>query len=107
MTDRVTIRPAGPSDGPSLHRLAALDSTSFADGPALVAEVDGELWASLPLIEAPPFADPFRPTEDLVALLEVRAAQLAAQPGEALRPRRGLTVRWPPRGWPRLGAVRS
>jgi hypothetical protein len=42
----------------------------------LVAEVDGELCAALPLDGGEAFADPFRPTGELVSLLEMRAVQL-------------------------------
>jgi hypothetical protein len=73
----VVIRRTTHDDGPALTALAALDGTVPPFGPALVAEVAGSPRAVLPLDGSPPFADPFRRTEELVALLELRAAQLA------------------------------
>ncbi|MEA2458042.1 MAG: hypothetical protein QOC95_1014 [Thermoleophilaceae bacterium] len=72
----VVIRTATPADGPSLAALSALDGAAAPIGPALVAEVAGAPRAVLPLDGSRPFGDPFRPTEELVALLELRAAQL-------------------------------
>nr|MDQ4041999.1 hypothetical protein [Actinomycetota bacterium] len=71
--ESVTIRRSRPSDEARLRRVAALDSRPAPAGPALVAEVDGEIVAAVPLDGGPPVADPFRPTADLVALLELRA----------------------------------
>src|SRR5581483_12038246 len=56
---RVTLRYAGAADAPRLARLAALDSAVAPRGPALVAEVDGQLRAALPLDGGRPIADPF------------------------------------------------
>ena len=72
----VTVRFATPHDGPALEHLAALDSGPAPTGAALVAEVDGELLAALPLGDGKALADPFQPTTELVRLLELRAAQL-------------------------------
>jgi hypothetical protein len=83
----VTMRLASPEDARALDRLAQLDSGALPAGPALVAEVDGELVAALPLGSGRPLADPFRPTAELVGLLELRAAQLN---GDGRRPRRRL-----------------
>jgi hypothetical protein len=85
VTPPVTIRPAEAQDAAALSRLAALDSTSPPRG-ALLAEVDGELWAALPLGGGPPIGDPFRRSADLVRLLELRASQLAG--GDGRRPRK-------------------
>jgi hypothetical protein len=43
----LTLRCAYESDAPALRWLAALDSQRVPDGPLLVAEVDGELWAAV------------------------------------------------------------
>ena len=72
----LTIRPSGPQDERAIARLAELDGQPMVDGPYLVAEVEGGLRAALPLARGPVVADPFRPTEGLVRLLELRAAQL-------------------------------
>jgi hypothetical protein len=72
----VTVRFATPHDARALQHLAALDSGTAPVGAALVAEVDGELLAALPLGDGRALADPSRPTAELVRLLELRAAQL-------------------------------
>jgi hypothetical protein len=72
-----TIRFSYPDDETALRRLAALDSQSVLGAPALVAEVGGELWAAVSLGGEPrAIADPFRPTTELVALLQERAQRL-------------------------------
>lgn len=74
----LSIRLSGDQDALELGRLARLDSTLHDGGPALLAVVDGAIWAAKPLAGGPAIADPFRPTADLVALLELRLAQLGA-----------------------------
>ncbi|MDQ4041289.1 MAG: hypothetical protein M3141_06020 [Actinomycetota bacterium] len=76
MQDQVTIRMAGAADAPALHALEELDSRRLADGDVLVAEVEGEVRAALPMDGGDAVADPFRPTAQLVELLGVHAAQL-------------------------------
>jgi hypothetical protein len=80
----LTVRHAVASDLSELARLAALDSASPPRGPALVAEADSRMLAALPLGSGRPIADPFEPTAEVVALLQLRAEQL--REGE----RRGL-----------------
>jgi hypothetical protein len=72
----VTVRHATASDERQLARLAALDSSHPLTGSALVAESDARIVAALPLGSGRPIADPFEPTAELLALLELRAAQL-------------------------------
>jgi hypothetical protein len=82
MTD-ITVRRAVTADYGDLERLAALDSTRPPRGPALVAEADSRMIAALPLgsgrsiVAGRPIADPFERTAEVVALLELRARQLA------------------------------
>jgi hypothetical protein len=92
------IRRTTAGDVDALRRLAALDSKRPIEGDALVAEVDGELLAAVSLTGDEAVADPFRRTADLVAMLEMRADQLAA-PVKARRslrarvlPQRGATA---------------
>jgi hypothetical protein len=75
MTD-ISIRRSVASDHSELTRLAALDSASPPRGPALIAEADSRMLAALPLGSGRPIADPFEPTAEAVALLQLRAAQL-------------------------------
>ena len=78
MIDGVNVRMMRPEDRAGLTRLAALDSGPIPFGAWLVAEVEGELWAALPLAGGRALADPFRPTGDLVELLQMRVAQMHA-----------------------------
>ncbi len=72
-----TIRRARVDDGLALGRLAQLDSGLYDGGPALLAESGGELLAAVPLGGGRSLADPFRPTAEVVAVLQLRAAQIA------------------------------
>ncbi len=91
----VSIRRAGPHDAPALHRLGALDSTAPLRGEVLMAEVDGEALAALPLDDGSVLADPFARTAELVALLEVRRQQLGGVEPPRRRAMRRL-LRWVP-----------
>jgi hypothetical protein len=82
MTD-ITVRRSVPGDRGELERLAALDSARPPTGPALVAVAGSRMLAALPLGAGRPIADPFEPTSGVVALLELRAKQIA---GTAERP---------------------
>ncbi len=88
--ERVTVRHARAEDAGTLERLAALDSAHAPGGPLLVAESEARIVAALPLGSGRPIADPFEPTAEVLALLELRATQLR---GEGRQPRRGLGER--------------
>ena len=81
----ITVRTATAADLSSLNRLAALDSASPPRGPTLVAEADSRMLAALPLGSGRPIADPFEPTVEIVALLQLRAEQLRADDGRRSR----------------------
>jgi hypothetical protein len=85
----ITVRHAVSADHTELARLAALDSASPPRGSMLVAEADSRMLAALPIGSGRPIADPFEPTTEAVALLELRARQLAERQGE----RRGVVDR--------------
>jgi hypothetical protein len=82
----VIIRRMQPSDGQALGRLAARDSTGVPSGALLVAEVNGELRAAVPLDAGRPVADPFHRTAEIVRLLELRRAQIARVERQGRRP---------------------
>ena len=84
----VLIRAARGSDGAALERLAALDSAEVPAGSLLVAEADGRVVAAIASSTGEAIADPFLPTADVVALLQLRAAGTSAPRG-----RRGITAR--------------
>jgi hypothetical protein len=87
----VLIRAARGSDGRAIARLAALDSAAVPAGDLLVAEADGQLVAARSLTTGAAVADPFRPTADVLALLELRAAAIASRaPRRSLADRLGL-----------------
>jgi hypothetical protein len=79
----VTVRRSTSGDQAELMRLAALDSASPPRGPALIAEADSRMLAALPLGSGRSIADPFEPTAELVALLQLRKSQIAAAQAEA------------------------
>jgi hypothetical protein len=72
----VTLRLDVVGDASRLHQLAALSERPLVPGPFVVAEVDGDLVAALPVAGGAPFADPFARTAHLRPLLELRAAQI-------------------------------
>ncbi len=74
----VLIRAARGSDGAALGRLAELDSARVPAGELIVAETDGTLVAAHSPDARKSIADPFRPTADVVRLLEVRGAMMRA-----------------------------
>jgi hypothetical protein len=75
--DGVTIRRSAPGDGPAISRLGRLEDRRPARGPYVLAERGGEIFAAVPLSGGAPLADPFMRTADVVAMLELRARQLA------------------------------
>lgn len=79
----VTIRRATRADARAIERVAQLDSRRAPGGDVLVAEVDGEVIAAKPVGGGETVADPFRSTAEVVHLLELRAAQLHPDGGEA------------------------
>ena len=83
---RLVLRRSSAEDEQSLARLARLDSAPRPRGDMLVAEVDGAIVAAVPFDGGPAIADPFRPTADVVAILQARAELLAGRT-HAPRPR--------------------
>ena len=99
----VLIRSSRPEDEAALIRLAQLEGRPRLHRfRILVAEVQGEVLAALPLGGGEPIADPFRPTASLVEILKVRAAQLDRT--QEPEPRRGFRALL---GYPRALRRRS
>ncbi len=88
----VVIRWAAQADRGALADLATLDSAAPLSGEALVAIVDGELWAAVSVEDGRAVADPFRPSAPAAELLRVRASHLrtALERGGAARRLAGL-----------------
>ena len=63
---------------PPWPAFASLDSGIAPTGASLGAELDGRLVAAVSIDGSTAVADPFAPTADVRALLELRAAQLRA-----------------------------
>jgi hypothetical protein len=82
----VTLRLAPPQDGGALERLAQLDSSRVPREPELVAEVGGQLRATLSLSDGAVVANPFHQATAVVTLLRARAAQLCGQQAESRTP---------------------
>ncbi len=74
----IAIRSARPDDVLVIRRLAQLVDRAVPAGPMLVAESDGAVVAALSTATGDIVSDPFRTTGDLVALLQLRSAQLHA-----------------------------
>jgi hypothetical protein len=72
----VSIRRLAGADADALARLAELDTHGLPPEPLLGAEVDGRLVAAVSLADGRVLSDPFLPTTEIRALLELRAAQL-------------------------------
>jgi hypothetical protein len=89
----VSVRRSVSGDESALARLASLDSASPPRGPALIAEADSRMLAALPLGSGRAIADPFEPTAELVALLELRRDQIASAQNAPRRPGRLRALR--------------
>jgi hypothetical protein len=74
---KVVIRPARATDAHALTQLAEASERRFPSGLVLVAEVDAEVVAALP-VDGHVLTDLWRPTGDVVQLLELRSEQLRA-----------------------------
>jgi hypothetical protein len=74
MTTPITIRHSNDSDARALRRLAELDSARPMEGPALIAESGDRAIAAVSLDGRRTIADPFEPTEQVVALLQAARA---------------------------------
>ena len=75
MSRPITIRHSTAADADRVSELAELDSRPAPVGDTLVAEIDGRLWAAVGVDDGAAVSDPFKPTEELVWLLQMRAEQ--------------------------------
>jgi hypothetical protein len=79
MRDAITIRRSTEADSADIFRLSLLDDRAAPKGESVLAFVNGELRAAMPLGKRDGVvADPFHLTGDVVNLLELRAGQEAA-----------------------------
>lgn len=75
MNNPITIRHSTESDRDRIRELAELDGHRAPSGDAILAEVDGRLWAAVGVADGVAVADPFQATEEVVGLLRLRAEQ--------------------------------
>jgi hypothetical protein len=100
----VVIRPTVAADATALRRLAELDSAPVPDGDTVVAEQGGSLIAAVAISDGASISNPFRPTADIVALVQLRAAQLRRQQARDRRTARPRERRYAPRSAGSYGA---
>ena len=74
------LRRADSRDAGALRRLVGLDSQPLPPGPFLVAERAGALDAAVSLSTGALFADPFRRTAEIAALLRSHAGDVRVPP---------------------------
>lgn len=72
----VLIRAASRADAREIDRLAELDERALPRGERLVGVLDGRVVAALEVGSGTAIADPFVPTQGVVELLGLRAAQV-------------------------------
>jgi len=89
----VTIRRVGDDDRHALMLLAGRDTRPLPPEPLVAAEVDGRIAAVTSLVTGETIADPFAPTAELRAMLELRSAQLRRAGRRRARGRRLLLGR--------------
>jgi hypothetical protein len=75
---RIVIRRGAGDDIAALETLGQLTERAVPQFPLLLAEADGVLVAALSRLSGEVITDPFVATEDIVALLRLRSAQLDA-----------------------------
>ena len=75
MSQPITIRRATEADRPRILELAELDGRPAPDGEALLAEVEGKLWAAVGIDDGAAVSDPFELSGDVEWLLQMRAEQ--------------------------------
>jgi hypothetical protein len=76
--ERIEIRRARGTDLLALNRLADLADRPLPPAPVLLAEADGVLVAAVSTLTGAVVSDPFVASDDVVALLKLRATQLDA-----------------------------
>ena len=103
----ITVRRATPADEASVAYVAALDSAAPLSGEVLLATDHAGVVAALGLDDGRVVADPFARTDDVVALLRVRAEQLTRDRPSAARrrPQRHGRRRRAASAQPRLAAA--
>jgi hypothetical protein len=72
----LVIRRAGPGDVGAIARLAELDKAPVPPEPLVLAEMAGELWVAVSLVNLDHIADPFRRSAAIAELTVQRARQL-------------------------------
>ena len=75
MNSPITLRYSKDGDRERIAELAELDGRPAPSGEALLAEAEGRLVAAVGMSDDAVVADPFRPTADVVELMQMRVEQ--------------------------------
>ena len=75
MIDPITLRYSKDGDRERIAELAELDGRPAPTGEVLLAEAEGRLVAAVGMTDGAAVADPFRPTADVVELMQMRVEQ--------------------------------
>jgi hypothetical protein len=71
----ITMRFSTDADRNDILELAELDGHPAPEGEAVLAEVNGRLWAAVGVADGVAISDPFVPAGDVLDLLRLRADQ--------------------------------
>jgi hypothetical protein len=95
-SSEIRIRTARESDLDAVARVAGRDTHEPPAWPVLVAEVGRDIRAAISLTDGEVVADPFHRTDELVAMLRIRAREATAGSTDNVvkfeRPRRNRTA---------------
>ncbi len=75
MINPITLRYSKDGDRERIAELAELDGRPAPTGEVLLAEAEGRLVAAVGMTDGAAVADPFRPTADVVELMQMRVEQ--------------------------------
>ena len=79
MAENLTFRlSSDDDDAAAIQRLAEIDAHDAPNGPALLAELDGEPVAAIGFVDGRTVADPHRATPSLLTLLRMRRLETRA-----------------------------
>jgi len=84
-SSEIRIRAAHESDLAAVARVAGRDTHEPPAWPILVAEVGSDIRAAISLTDGEVIADPFHRTDELVAMLRIRAREAASDPDNVVR----------------------
>ena len=85
-SSEIRIRAAHESDLAAVARVAGRDTNEPPAWPILLAEVGSDIRAAISLTDGEVVADPFHRTDELVAMLRIRASEaVGSDEGKVVR----------------------